>query len=213
VNQLVRDLLDDYDKVSKEVDGAVSSSPQQLATAVEDHINSLDEVSDAQVVNLLRFLEHPNLPPLVRHDCVRELSKGPARGKLVSSNLALLLGKHVHIAMGRDRIRKDALKRMRFIDRVEDLPEFLSHRDLKVVEAAEERFKYLQSFPERAAALAREIEIKEKRRQLAKEAGDYAKLAEDVNFPEEDRLRMEQRAAELYAASMADDQTVLFFEK
>lgn len=208
MEQLAKRLIENYDNVTREVHFAIKHHPKQLADAVVDYIMSLGRLTDAQNRNLLKLLERKDLPLLIKCDCVREVTKGPAKGRILSKKLALQMAQALDQIDERDGKRQEALKRIRFITEVDDLPEFLSHKDPEVVEAAKERMAYLLDPPDEGALAALEQEEREKRQHLVTAAVKLQEVA--IYCLSEKKTRMLEHAEDLLAASRATSREEVF---
>jgi len=210
--QLAERIVNDYDETDSELVTAVASFPEMLMKSIVAYIGSLSEVTETQCRNLITFLERQDLPLLVRADGVRMASDtGKLHGRLTSTKLCYQLLPALPLLEARHATRKTALRDLRFIDRVEDLPEYLTHTDPEITKAAKERFEYLQSFPERRVALQREIELREKRERLVEQAQRMEDLARYCNKDAKEHIK--ERAEELLVASKLNDKDLMTFEE
>lgn len=205
--KLAEDLINNYSEVVKKVDAAIKCNVKGLTQAVVEYVNSLPELTKDQVRNLVTFLERQDVPPLVRVDCIQELSRGPARGRLGSTKLMMQLAQASELIGKRKSVRIAELRGLKFCKKSE-LPEFLTHKDTVVVEAAKKRFAYLESFPEKRLALQREMEIKESRDRLARSGQELLSLAKHCSGDTKDEML--RCAKDKIAASSTSDEEKLF---
>lgn len=88
-----KEIVDGYnEKHSQQVDGMKEDEIAALIEQVVEYTNSIDPTAE-QCQNVVRFLEHDQIPGEVLIKSVRSLSIGSMSGKLVSEKLAINLGR------------------------------------------------------------------------------------------------------------------------
>lgn len=204
--ELVEELINDYVDVEPKVTAAMTSNSNLLAEGVASYVNSLPEVTDEQVTNLIKFLTRWDFTPLVRFDCVRELTTGPVHNRLVSAKLALQLSTALPLFEKREKQKKETLWQIKCTVEVEELPVFLVHEDPEIVEEAKHRMVYLNTRPEEPIGIKAFMTIPESKRLLA-ERRRLAQIAQDLfveankpNVPERWRKCIRKKANEIIAA-------------